>query len=98
MAKPIIRTPMYEQLLVDADKLARDRGDGWVGIEHVLIAAFSDPDAISTVELRDRMGVDPAELIRRLAQIIDAPIPGPDEYRVRSLDGTTEIRKLDRPA
>ncbi|MBF6299023.1 Clp protease N-terminal domain-containing protein [Nocardia amamiensis] len=92
MAKPIIRTPMYEQLLADAENLARDRGEGWVGVEHVLIAAFSDPDAISTVELRDRMGVDPAELIRRLGQIIAAPIPGPGEYRVRSLDGTAVIR------
>ncbi|WP_454194607.1 Clp protease N-terminal domain-containing protein [Nocardia sp. Marseille-Q1738] len=95
MAEPIIHTPMYEQLLADAERLARDRGDGWVGVEHVLIAAFSDSDAISTVELRDRMGVDPAELIRRLAQIIDAPIPGPGEYRVRSLDGTTVIRSVD---
>ncbi|MGW4718277.1 Clp protease N-terminal domain-containing protein [Nocardia sp. NPDC004260] len=98
MAKPITRTPMFEQLLADAEKVARDRGDGWMGVEHVLIAAFSDPDAISTVELRERMGVDTAELIRRLGQIIDAPIPGPGEYRVRSLDGTTEIRKLDRSA
>ncbi|WP_040772834.1 Clp protease N-terminal domain-containing protein [Nocardia pneumoniae] len=95
MAEPIVHTPMYEQLLADAERLARDRGDGWVGVEHVLIAAFSDPDAISTVELRDRMGVDPAELIRRLAQIIDAPVPGPGEYRVRSLDGTTVIRSVD---
>ncbi|MGK8521943.1 Clp protease N-terminal domain-containing protein [Nocardia asteroides] len=86
---------MYERLLADAEKLARDRGDGWVGVEHVLIAAFSDPDAISTVEVRDRMGVDPAELIRRLAQIIDAPTPGPGKYRVRSLDGTTVIRSVD---
>ncbi|WP_280309111.1 Clp protease N-terminal domain-containing protein [Nocardia abscessus] len=95
MAEPI-HTPLYEQLLAAADRVARDRGDGWVGVEHVLIAAFSDPDAIATSELRDRMGVDPAELIRRLEQIIDAPLPGPGEYRVRSLDGTTVIRPISK--
>ncbi|WP_280373706.1 Clp protease N-terminal domain-containing protein [Nocardia abscessus] len=95
MAEPI-HTPLYERLLAAADRVAPDRGDGWVGVEHVLIAAFSDPDAIATSELRDRMGVDPAELIRRLEQIIDAPIPGPGEYRVRSLDGTAVIRPISK--
>ncbi|MFD0363713.1 Clp protease N-terminal domain-containing protein [Nocardia sp. GCM10030253] len=98
MADQIIQTPMFAELVAAAEKIARDRGDRYVGTEHLAVAIFSDPDAVATRELRDRMGVDPAELVRRLTQFMDAPLPGPGEYRVRRLDGTTSIHPVSKSA
>jgi hypothetical protein len=97
MPDQIIHTEAYEKVLAEAERIARERGDGFVSVEHLALAIFSDPDAVPTIELRDRMGVPPGELTKRLHQFMDAPIPGPGEYGVRSLDGTVTIHPIDNP-
>ncbi|MGQ4618270.1 Clp protease N-terminal domain-containing protein [Nocardia sp. R7R-8] len=76
---------------------AHDRGDGYLGGAHLVLAIFSDPNSAATRELRDRMGGDPGELVRRLTQFLDAPVPGPGEYRARALDGTVTIHPVGDP-
>ncbi|QIS01007.1 hypothetical protein F5X71_00480 [Nocardia brasiliensis] len=82
-------TEDYHAVLASAAQLARDRADGYVSVEHLVLAVLSDPDAIPTFELQYRMGVDVEEFANRLVKFLDAPIPAPGNYRVRSLDGTT---------
>ncbi|MFJ1459263.1 hypothetical protein [Nocardia sp. N2S4-5] len=92
MADDIRRAPAVEELLAAAEQIARDRGEDWVGVEHLQLAILGDPHAAPAFELRYRMGVDTAEFARRLHEFLDAPIPGPDEYRVRPLEGPTSVR------
>ncbi|WP_069164035.1 Clp protease N-terminal domain-containing protein [Nocardia altamirensis] len=88
-ADEIMKTPEYYAVLASAEQISRERGDGYVGVEHLVLAVLSDQDAIPTFELRHRMGVDPDELARRLALFLDSPVPAPGNHRVRFLDGTT---------
>ncbi|WP_327111119.1 Clp protease N-terminal domain-containing protein [Nocardia sp. NBC_01730] len=88
----IRHTQDYELIISAAERIAHERGDDYVGVEHLMLAILADPDAVPTFELRHRMGVDVAELVRQLNLFLDAPIPGPGQYRVRSLDGTITMR------
>ncbi len=92
MADDIRRAPAVEQLLAAAEQIARDRGEDWIGVEHLQLAILGTPDAAPAFELRYRMGVDTEEFARRLVEFLDAPVPGPGEHRVRPLDRPATVR------
>ncbi|MFI6368942.1 Clp protease N-terminal domain-containing protein [Nocardia sp. NPDC050630] len=98
MADDIRRTPMYDELLASAERIARERGDDYVSVEHVAIAMFADAESVPAIELRHRMGVNVDELVRRLGWYLDEPKPGPGEYGVRRLDGSVSIHPADDPS
>lgn len=95
MPDRIRRTEDYQHVLDEAERIAHNRGDGYVGVEHLALAILTDPDATPTRELKLRMGVDTGELVDRLGAFLDAPVPGPGQYRVRRLDGTTTIHPVE---
>ncbi|WP_094024821.1 Clp protease N-terminal domain-containing protein [Nocardia cerradoensis] len=96
MADDMIYTPTYQQVLADAERIARERGDNYVCAEHLLLAYLGDPQFVGNIEMRDRMRTsDPAELAKRIGWFLDSPKPGPGEHSVRPLDGSVTIRRND---
>ena len=96
MADDMIYTSTYQQVLADAERIARERGDSYVCAEHLLLAYLSDPQLIGNSEMRDRMRTpNPDELAERIRWFLDSPKPGPGEHSVRSLDGSVTIRRND---
>lgn len=92
----LTHTPTYQQLLTDAERIARERGDDYVCAEHLLLAYLGDPMLVGNVEMRDRMRTpDPADLAKRIGWFLDSPKPGPGEHSVRTLDGSVTIRRND---
>lgn len=89
-------TPTYQQVLADAERIARERGDDYVCAEHLLLAYLGDPQFVGNVEMRDRMRTpDPGELAKRIGWFLDSPKPGRDEHSATSLDGSVTIRRDD---
>ncbi|WP_067836071.1 Clp protease N-terminal domain-containing protein [Nocardia lijiangensis] len=84
----IIRTPRYEQILAAAEQLARDRGDSYIGVEHLQLAILADRDAVPTQEMIG-MGLDPEEIAKSLEATMRTPGYQTESNRARFLDGTT---------
>ncbi|MFI9507588.1 Clp protease N-terminal domain-containing protein [Nocardia sp. NPDC052566] len=89
------RTEVYEQTLATAEQIARDRGDGYVGVEHLMLAILADANSMPTFEMQYRMGIDVGDLARRVALFLDTPPPEPDAQRARFLDGRVVDHYLD---
>jgi ATP-dependent Clp protease ATP-binding subunit ClpA len=80
------RTPRLNQVLADAADIAADAGHRRIGVEHVVLSVLRDPDALPTQELK-KLGVDVAELDRRLSATMRGEPYRTPTNRVRDLDG-----------
>lgn len=95
MGQRIEPSPAHERLLEAARRIAEERGDESVDAVHVALAMASDAESEMTFILQRKMGVDVAELARRLRWRLEKPKPGAGEHGVNHLDGTVEIRNND---
>lgn len=95
MTEPIAYTECYQKVLADAERISRERGDGFVSAQHLMLAILADTDTMPGFEMRHRMGIKTDELAQRLTWFLDSPKPGPDEHGVRALDGSYSIRRND---
>jgi ATP-dependent Clp protease ATP-binding subunit ClpA len=95
MTEPIVYTECYQQVLANAERISRERGDGYVSAQHLMLAILADTDTMPGFEMRHRMGIKTDELARRLTWFLDSPKPGPGEHGVSSLDGSVIIRRND---
>ncbi|MGV9818440.1 Clp protease N-terminal domain-containing protein [Nocardia xishanensis] len=84
----ITRTPRYEQILAAAEQLARDRGDSYIGVEHLQLAILADQDAVPTQEMV-AMGLDPEEIAKGLEATMRSSGYQAASGRARFLNGTT---------
>ncbi|MGW4713412.1 Clp protease N-terminal domain-containing protein [Nocardia sp. NPDC004260] len=83
----LIRTPRYEQVVAAAADIAHNRGDGFIGVEHLMLAILADADSVPTQELC-ALGIDPAMITAALDATMKDPGYLTESYRARHLDGT----------
>ncbi|QIS04935.1 hypothetical protein F5X71_23725 [Nocardia brasiliensis] len=82
----LIITPRYHDTVAAAARIAIERGDGYLGVEHLMLAILADPDAVPTQDLR-RCGLDPDAIIRALDETMRSDEHNSTSYRARMRDG-----------
>ncbi|SDK85621.1 Clp protease N-terminal domain-containing protein [Streptomyces indicus] len=66
--RPLIRTPRYEQVLAEAERIAAGLGHDYVGVEHIFLAVLRDPAAVPTQVLAGI--VDPVDVDEALSEVM----------------------------
>ncbi|WP_029899507.1 Clp protease N-terminal domain-containing protein [Nocardia brasiliensis] len=82
----LIITPRYHDTIAGAARIAIERGDGYLGVEHLMLAILADPHAVPTQDLR-RLGLDPDAIGQALDNTMRSEAHNATSYRARMLDG-----------
>ncbi|WP_330256663.1 hypothetical protein OG874_20135 [Nocardia sp. NBC_00565] len=73
-------------MIRSAESIARERGDGYVGVEHLMLAILDDADSVPTQKLRF-MGIAPDQITAVLTATMDSDRFKEVRSRARFLDG-----------
>lgn len=69
--EPLPRTPRLRAILDRAEAIQRERGENFVGVEHVMIAILEDPESVPTQVLATF--VEPSDVRDAVRDLIDSP-------------------------
>jgi len=94
-------TPDLAQTLETAGKLSQQLGDGYIGVEHLFLAALDHPG--STIEVLNRAGVDKRKVMSALKEVRENNVQdaqSPKKFRAllkytRNLTKLAQENKLD---
>ncbi|MET8874431.1 Clp protease N-terminal domain-containing protein [Nocardia sp. NPDC004604] len=82
----LVFTPRYADVIRSAESIARERGDGYVGVEHLMLAILANEDSVPTQELQS-MGIEPDRIASALTATMDSDSFKAVRNRARFLDG-----------